>query len=184
MTANQTLPGFASPAAGFDQPFELLSACHDKVRNSLALLDRLQAYLADHAMDEPARRAARDVLRYFAIAAPAHHEDEERHVVPVLRQSGDPRLQVAAEQILSDHWQIRWAWQDLAPLLEQVASGQTPDAQRLSRAAARFAQLHGNHLALEDELLFPRARQLLELRGADALAEMGREMARRRLVGN
>ncbi|RZJ07918.1 MAG: hemerythrin domain-containing protein, partial [Rubrivivax sp.] len=33
----------AGPAVGFDQPFEMLAACHDRVRRSLDLLERLHA---------------------------------------------------------------------------------------------------------------------------------------------
>ena len=78
-----------TPSAGFDQPFEMLSACHERVQRSLALLQRLQDHLASHGADPQARDAARDVMRYFDIAAPAHHEDEERHVLPVLRAQGE-----------------------------------------------------------------------------------------------
>ena len=31
------LPGFSSPAAGFDEPFAMLDACHERVRRSLGL---------------------------------------------------------------------------------------------------------------------------------------------------
>ena len=76
-------------AAGFEQPFEMLSACHDRVRRSLALLGRLCEHVEVHGTDAQACQAAADVLRYFSLAAPAHHEDEERHVVPALYARGD-----------------------------------------------------------------------------------------------
>ncbi|MCB1958559.1 MAG: hemerythrin domain-containing protein, partial [Rhodocyclaceae bacterium] len=75
-------PLMPTPGAGFDQPFELLSACHDRVQRSLDLLRRLQDHLAIHGADGQAQDAARDVLRYFDIAAPLHHDDEERHIFP------------------------------------------------------------------------------------------------------
>jgi len=56
MTTTKSLPGFESPAAGFDEPFEMLDACHDRLRRSLELLERLQRYLLTHAVDEQARR--------------------------------------------------------------------------------------------------------------------------------
>ena len=86
MTTRVSLPGMRSPGAGFDQPFEMLDACHDRVRRSLDLLRRLRDYLRGHGhgCDDSARQAARDVLRYFDIAAPLHHEDEELHVFPPL----------------------------------------------------------------------------------------------------
>ena len=89
MTSRVALPGLRSPSAGFDQPFEMLGACHERVQRTLDLLQRLQTYLAEQGVDDSARQAARDVLRYFDIAAPLHHQDEERHVFPPLLAQGD-----------------------------------------------------------------------------------------------
>ena len=36
-------PGVRSPAVGFEQPFEMLQACHKRVQRSLDLLQRLIA---------------------------------------------------------------------------------------------------------------------------------------------
>ncbi|AVO48995.1 hypothetical protein C6568_06825 [Melaminivora suipulveris] len=73
--ARVSLPGVRAPGAGFDEPFAMLDACHERVRRSLDLLERLRAYLPDKGCDDSARQAARDVLRYFDIAAPLRHED-------------------------------------------------------------------------------------------------------------
>ena len=51
--------------------------------------------------------AAAVVARYFNLAAPAHHEDEERHVLPLLRASAEAQLQEAAQRMLADHERIR-----------------------------------------------------------------------------
>ncbi|RYY81317.1 MAG: hemerythrin domain-containing protein, partial [Comamonadaceae bacterium] len=51
--------------AGFEQPFEMLEACHERVHRMLTLLDRLRRHVAGHGTDEQARQAARDVMRYF-----------------------------------------------------------------------------------------------------------------------
>jgi hypothetical protein len=58
----------STPAASLDQPFELLAGCHDRVRRSLALLQRLVEHVRAHGADAQARSAADDVLRYFDIA--------------------------------------------------------------------------------------------------------------------
>ena len=41
MSSSMSLPGLHSPAAGFEAPFDLLEACHERVHRSLALLGRL-----------------------------------------------------------------------------------------------------------------------------------------------
>ena len=63
MTASASLPGLHSPGVGFEQPFEMLQACHERVQRMLGLLQRLQDYLHDKPCDDMARQAARDVLR-------------------------------------------------------------------------------------------------------------------------
>lgn len=91
MATSAGLPGFNTPAVGFEQPFAMLEACHERVERTLTLLSRLRSYLREQAVDDAARQAARDVLRYFDIAAPLHHEDEELHVFPLLLERGRRR---------------------------------------------------------------------------------------------
>ncbi|MED5619444.1 hemerythrin domain-containing protein [Ideonella sp. BN130291] len=181
MPRPSAFPGLHSPAAGFDQPFDMLAACHDRVRRSLALLERLLPHLQAHGPDAQARDAARDVLRYFDMAAPAHHEDEERHVIPLLLGSSNAELQAAAQRMLADHHLIREGWARLAPLLRSVTEGQPVSMETLQPEAIDFVRLHHAHLDLEDTLAFPHAHQHL---GHDqaAVQAMGAEMAARRGV--
>jgi len=174
----------------------MLGACHERVQRSLDLLARLLEHLRQRAaavapdriddgdiVDADARSAATDVARYFNLAAPQHHLDEERHVIPRLQRSGQPALQAAATQMLADHAQIEAIWSRLAPLLAAVAApadaalAPAPDLAGLAAAAEDFIALHARHLPLEDGLAFPAARQGLD---EAALAAMGREMAERR----
>jgi hemerythrin-like domain-containing protein len=175
-----SLPGVRSPAAGFDQPFEMLAACHERVRRSLDLLQRLVAHVETHGADVQAREAAADVLRYFGQAAPAHHEDEERHVIPRLQASGDARARAAAQRLLDDHEAMRARWAVLAPLLQALAAGTAPALGDLHNAAQAFADLHEAHLRLEDEFAFPFTERQLHGQGDEALRAMGDEMAARR----
>lgn len=172
-----SLPGHHAPAAGFEAPFELLSACHDRVRRSLALLERLCAHLAQAGADAAAREAASDVMRYFDLAAPHHHDDEERHLFPRLRATGDAGLVEAVARLAADHAAMAGAWAALRPLLDGLAVHGQFDLAALDAAARRFAGLYAAHLVLEDDVVFPAARRLFD---APALAEMGEDMARRR----
>lgn len=81
--------GFNAPAVGFEAPFDMLEACHERVRRSLALLNRLVTWVDEHGHDDMSRSAASDVLRYFNLAAPLHHQDEELHVFPLLSCGDD-----------------------------------------------------------------------------------------------
>ena len=180
------LPGTTSPAAGFDAPFEMLAGCHERVRRTLALLQRLVGHLGRQGVDAQARDAARDVCRYFDLAAPQHHEDEERHVIPRLLASDDPRLREAARTMQADHLRMHAAWSALGERLRQLhAAADGPMAAEahaaLASSAAAFAALYDSHIPLEDGLAFPAARAALD---GTALAAMGAEMALRRGVHN
>lgn len=171
-----------TPSAGFDEPFEMLAACHTRVQRSLDLLSRLVAHVRAHGADAQAADAARDVLRYFDIAAPAHHEDEERHVFPPLVASGDAALVAAVQRLRADHVAMAGGWQRLRPLLQRVAAREaaTPASiDALDAAAREFGGLYAQHLVTEDGLVFPAARERAD---AATVAAMGDEMAQRRGV--
>jgi hemerythrin-like domain-containing protein len=163
----------SSPAAGFDEPFAMLHACHERVERSLSLLERLATHVAQHGADAQAQDAARDVLRYFDIAAPQHHEDEERHVLPALRAQGQGAL---ADRIAADHVAMSAAWQALRPWLLSVQQG---DGGAVPPDLPHFAARYREHIALEECSVFAPVQAALE----DAEQRgMGREMAQRRGV--
>lgn len=168
--------------SSYEQPFELLLACHERVERSLQLLLRLCQHLKAQGLDGRARDAARDIRRYFDIAAPLHHEDEERHVFPVLEQQEDEALREVCARLRDEHQRIHAQWQVLRALLAQLDTlpdGATTALQQdmLSRASDAFVGLHKEHLRLEDQLVFPGARQGLSAARQQA---MGEEMAARR----
>ena len=170
-----------APAAGFDEPFEMLRACHERVERMLGLLERLAAHLATQGADAEAAQAARDVMRYFDLAGPAHHEDEERHVFPALLVQGDKALRAVIGQLQQDHHAMSAAWAAVRADLVQVAAARGAvgiEFQAAGRWAA-FAALYRRHIVAEETEVYPMARQWLD---ATARAAMGREMAARRGV--
>lgn len=177
MTTRLTL--HAAPAAGFDQPFEMLQACHERVERMLGLLERLAAHLDTVGGDDAARRAAQDVMRYFDLAGPAHHEDEERHVLPRLAASPQADLRALAQRLHRDHLAMAAQWQAVRADLVAVAAGPGPAAPDAARTARwrGFAALYREHVRAEEDQAYPAARAGLEGRSE---AAMGREMATRR----
>ena len=174
----QVLTLGAAPAAGFDEPFEMLAGCHERVERMLQLLERLEAHLPTHGCDRAAGDAAHDVMRYFDLAAPAHHEDEELHVLPILRELGDEAF---AAQLEQEHAELQRRWNGLRRSLAQVVDGTWctgPDGHPLEGLAA-FVSMYRAHAAAEDRQAFPAARARLD---AAAQRAMGEEMARRRGV--
>ena len=170
----------AAPAAGFEEPFEMLEACHERIHRMLVLLARLRAHLAVHGADSQAQQAARDVLRYFDQAAPQHHRDEELHVFPPLLAAGEPRVAAIVQQLLRDHAQMEARWQPARERLLRFAVGRLGTLQAdVDAALDAFGGLHADHLRAEEEIAYPAARSTLD---ATAQRTMGEEMMRRRGV--
>ncbi len=167
---------------GFQQPIELLRACHRRILNSLDILERLPAHLAEKGADEEARTAAQRVLNYFHEAAPNHHADEDEDLFPLLRRhcghpDSHPQLCEWLDHLTAEHDEIEAGWDRLEPALERIARGEATD---LNGAEAWIHQ-YRIHLDLEERAVLPFAEHLL---GPDERRRIGASMAARRGIGN
>lgn len=169
---------FAEPAASFDDPIALLMACHERVNQYAGLAFKLAQYLPDHGADEQARQAAASILRYFDVAAPLHHQDEEEDLFPLLAERGDEALrQLAGVTMFAEHVELAQLWQQVRAKLVAIAAGES--AELPLELAREFSQRYPAHALVEDEQIYPHAASLLS---QEELAELGRRMAARRGV--
>jgi hemerythrin-like domain-containing protein len=169
-----------TPAASFEQPFEMLQACHERVHRMLKLLERLRAHVREHGADLQAQQAARDVMRYFDLAAPHHHQDEELHVFPPLLAQGDARVVEVVKRLQADHVQMERRWAAAREVLARVAEGQVQQLSAEDDAALdAFAGIYGEHIVAEEEIAYPAAQAVMD---GDTIAKAGEEMMRRRGV--
>lgn len=178
------LPGFSTPAVGFEQPEAMLRACHDRVQRSLDLLQRLLTHIDSQGHDSASRDAARDVLRYFDVAAPLHHQDEELHLFPVLLLQGDAQQQAAVQRLQREHVTMQLLWEQVRVVLEDWSHAQASDSHanpQQRQAIQAFCAIYPEHIVLEDSLVYPAAFAAL---GTDAAEAAGREMQSRRQLGH
>ena len=157
----------------------MLEACHERVARTLRLLLKLVEHVANGGVDAQARSAASDVLRYFDIAAPLHHQDEELHVFPLLLAHGDALLNAQVNTMQSDHRRMDTLWGELRPHLVALTAtgGAEIDVVALRSMSRAFADVYASHLQTEEEVLFPAAAQL---KTPGQLQDMGNEMRLRR----
>lgn len=169
-------------APGFDQPLDMLEACHERLQAQLHTLEKLARWLPEHGADEQARRAAANVMRYFDNAATNHHCDEENDLLPALhaRVADHERaeLEALSECIIADHRRLSAAWEELRVLLAEIADGHAADLT--GAGLARFVDDYRKHLAHEEDVMLPFARRLL---GSEALEALGASMTARRTSG-
>ncbi len=166
---------------GFEQPFEMLEACHERVHRSLDLLRRIVAHIEAKGHDEQSRSALGDVLRYFDIAGPLHHQDEELHVFPALLTHSDGLVREAVAQLKDEHVLMYRLWSELRQVLLHWQGAADADAGAVTEAERRladdFVTSYERHIPLEEAVAYPAARD--EFSAAD-LARIGAEMATRR----
>jgi hemerythrin-like domain-containing protein len=165
----------------FEEPFEMLLACHDRVERMLTLLGKLRAHLLEFGADDQARQAARDVMRYFDKAGPQHHRDEELHVFPALVGTQDVELIRLVARLQMDHHEMASRWRVASSLLEEVESGKRTrfnDAD--DEILESFARLYKEHMRAEEEVVFPKASAEMD---SERLKVMSRDMMSRRGVG-
>lgn len=183
VSVHKNLPGFQSPAAGFEAPFDMLEACHERVHRMLTLLGRLQVHVQVNGCDTQAQQAAQDVMRYFDLAAPLHHQDEELHVFPPLLAGGDLAVAVVVQQLMDQHRAMELAWAGMRLVLVQIATHTStvpaPFLLLTAELVQGFAVLYEAHIRMEEGVAYPAAKQLLT--GAH-LRNIGEDMMVRRGV--
>lgn len=170
------------PAPDFRDPLGLLAACHGRIESQCATLLRLPPYLDLHGCDAQARQAALKALRYFESAGRHHHADEERDLFPLLRihaaEAREETLPAVLDCLELQHGEMERAWQALAAPLAAIADGRL--APGLLPQVKDFARLYRDHMAVENALILPFARERLTV---VELCALGERMATRRGAG-
>lgn len=148
-------PGPALPA------LEALDQTHRQVVAHLGALDALVHRLQQHGPDSAARASAAEICGFFGTVARQHHADEERSVFPALLRSGEAELTQHVLRLQQDHGWIEEDWLELELQLQAVAGGYSwYELETLRQQVAVFVALYQEHIALEESLIYPRARQL------------------------
>jgi hemerythrin-like domain-containing protein len=159
----------APVAPHIDDPIELLLACHDKVRRFTTLALKVRAHMATAGADAQARDAAQSVLRYFDVAAPLHHADEDEDLYPALRALGDEQLNADLTALSSEHATLGALWQAVRVWLLAGIEG---EARPAPDALDTFVQAYTHHAQREEEALYPHAKKLTAAQTAAICAAM------------
>ena len=161
-------------APSFDEPLDMLYACHDKVRVFCEQLDALPGYIASHGHSHAALNTIHGIVRYFEIAGPAHHQDEEDELFPLIL-ARQPEAAPKIEQLLGEHGYLHSRWNAIRDDLLAFSEGKL---EQLNGAEIlEFTRLYREHAQREEAWLFPVAGTLIS---EDELAEAGKRMAARR----
>ena len=161
------------PTPSFDTPIAMLLACHGQIRRFVSMCLRLEQHLAQKGLNDEAGTAAQNVLRYFNIAAPLHHADEEEDVFPALRTLADLELNARIDALESEHGRLTVLWHGLQSWLEATAALQvSPQPPGLHS----FVHTYLAHAEREEREIFPAAQRL----SPEQLTAIGNRMRARR----
>ena len=174
-----SLPGFGAPAPGFDEPLEMLLACHGRIQDRIATLEKLVPHLARAGCDAAAQEAARSVLRYFDTAGANHHQDEEQDLFPLLRRHAGERgradVPAALDDLAREHGTMNEVYARIRARLADIVEARS--ARLDIEQVAHFAWLYRRHMMREEALAFGFAAETLT---PQERAELGARMAQRR----
>jgi hemerythrin-like domain-containing protein len=169
----------------FRDPIGLLSDCHRRIEYFLRGLITIAEKARGGAIS-PANRADFETgLRYFREAAPKHTADEEESLFPRLMQSGSQQTEpvlVLLEHLEAEHISATNRHRIVDRLGTQWLSQgylSPADAELLLANLQKLRSDYENHIAFEDNQVFPLAARLLSM---EELKLIGDEMAARRGV--
>ncbi len=164
MSAPKTRPSLRArptrPAAPPLPVLEKLDETHRQVMLVLDKLKRLVEQIEDEGVNEQTRASAAEICEFFDGIARDHHATEERVVFPPLLKSGNADLVHHVKRLQQDHGWLEEDWLELQPQLRAVAEGYAWfDAPFLRAAIPVFTELYRDHIALEEDIVYPASRQ-------------------------
>ena len=160
----------------------MLIACHERVQRMLDLLDRARMHALTKGCDANLNSAFTDVMRYFDLAAPQHHLDEELHVFPIVLAKGNQSQKEIVRVLIQDHETMAHLWQRVRSVLAEVI--QTPRDfpvfnHQDDYLLDDFRNAYARHISNEELSIYPSSIQFMTQHD---LASMAEEMKVRRGV--
>ena len=171
------------PESDFRNPLGLLSDCHRRIERFLDGLIAISEGAEGRRLSEEQSKDFEVGLRYFREAAPKHTLDEEESLFPRLRlKEGDEHQATFAllDSLHAEHAEAEVKHQlvdDLGRAWLANASLSLEDSRMLTSLLKDLRTTYENHIALEDNELFPQAGKVLD---RSELEEIAQEMAARR----
>jgi hemerythrin-like domain-containing protein len=140
------------------EPIDAWRADHLSFKRLLDLLE--QEVVVFHAGEEPDYPLMLDILHYLRDYLDLSHHPREEVAFGRLAQR-DPELKGLLAQRTQEHRRIAVAADQLIRYLDEVIDDALIPRTDLEQAAASYIVSYRQHLAAEEELVLPRAAQLL-----------------------
>ena len=143
---------------------EILRGEHRVIEQVVGCLEKLaHQCITEGKLDQQSAHQALDFFQTFADRC--HHVKEEAHLFPLLEAKGFPSDCGPTSVMRAEHDQGRRFMQSLADAVDGAAAGKAEAVQQFASNAQAYARLLRDHIAKEDQRLFPMTDQALT--GAD-----------------
>ncbi|MGH9591336.1 MAG: hemerythrin domain-containing protein [Terracidiphilus sp.] len=170
----------AKPDSGFDNPLGMLADCHRRIERFLKVLDLVSQRAKDRALSKEEASAVKGSLDYFRSGGRRHTADEEESLFPRLRGQLSTSDFKEIDGLEHEHQTADALHAEVDDLYTRWLSAGTldeTDAAHLAAAVEELVRIYAGHIRLEEDVVFPRAAQVLD---AGAVQAMGDEFRRRR----
>ena len=139
------------------RPTEILSAEHRVIEQVLDCLEKTaENAVTSGKVDLDSARAALRILRTFADEC--HHGKEEKRLFPMLARRGMP-TQVGPVAVMLDEHELGRA--EIRKMDAALSLGERDGAGAFGDAARSYVELLRDHIAKEDNILFPMAESVM-----------------------
>ena len=142
------------------QSIEILMREHRNIERVVTALERAAAHLARGGLVRPGFFI--EAAGFFSdYADGVHHAKEEGVLFGAIVKSGLPASEGPIPVMLEEHVEARACTRALRTAGKRLEEGDPAAARDVISAARRYAALIRDHIAKEDEVLFPMAAQLM-----------------------
>lgn len=143
---------------------------HRVIEQVLAVLEKAADRLeADQGMQADFFLSAAEFIKGFADGC--HHRKEEGVLFPAMEAAGIPRQGGPIGVMLAEHEEGRRLTRLMRTAAEKLAAGETAAKTEVVMNARAYTRLLHQHIAKEDQVLFPMADRVIQLSAQDKLAE-------------
>ncbi|MCP3852236.1 MAG: hemerythrin domain-containing protein [Gammaproteobacteria bacterium] len=168
--------------APFEQPIELLLSCHEKILHFSSSLLKLSHALKENGWSDELKTSSDKIRKYFNIAGPEHHLDEENHLFPAIialdpefKKPESASILKLLHRLIQEHVESDLLWETLDQMLDE----QSEDFDLLEELSQEFESSMHEHAKVENEEIFPYAKENLS---TEILRDIGLSIAKRRGV--
>jgi hemerythrin-like domain-containing protein len=141
---------------------------HEIILKMVGALENMAAALREHrSVELAALREAVEFMRTFADKC--HHAKEEDLLFPALVAAGLPETTGPVAVLKSEHARARVCIGNLAAAIDVYDSDEPSGRAQIIAAVGCITELYPQHIAKENNVLFPIAEQFLSAAALDAL---------------